>query len=152
MMRYFLLLSFAVLMITSCGSGNGDKLPADVVRNPKSATGNENGEKMPAIAFQKMTHDFGRLIMGEKVSYAFKFTNTGSADLMITNVSTSCGCTVPTYTNKPIKPGDQGILTVSFDSSNRKGFQNKTITVVTNTQPNTTVLSIIAMVATPVQN
>jgi len=151
-MRNLLVLFFALLITTSCGSGNGDKLPADMVRNPKSATKSGNGDMMPAIAFEQKTHDFGRLIMGEKVSYAFKFTNSGSSDLIITNVSTSCGCTVPTYTSKPVKPGEQGILSVSFDSNNRKGFQNKTITVVTNTQPNTTTLSIKAMVATPGQN
>ena len=123
-----------------------------MVKNPKSATKNESSEKMPAISFEKETHDFGRLIMGEKVSYSFKFRNTGSADLIISDVSTSCGCTVPTYTKKPVKPGEQGILTVTFDSNNRKGFQNKTITVITNTQPNTKVLSIKAMVAEPGQN
>lgn len=126
-----------------------DRLPADLVRNPRSATGNESEVKMPVISFDKTSHDFGRIIMGEKVSHTFRFTNTGQADLIISHVSSSCGCTVPTYTNQPVKPGETGTITVTFDSQNRKGFQHKTVTVMTNTQPNTTTLSIKAMVLTP---
>lgn len=118
---------------------------------PKTASGEDEGVKMPVIAFEKQTHDFGRLVMGEKVSYTFRFTNIGEADLIISHVSTNCGCTVPEYTKEPVKPGETGNLSVTFDSKNRKGFQNKTITVITNTQPNSSELNITAMVAIPVQ-
>ncbi|HNY60084.1 MAG TPA: DUF1573 domain-containing protein [Bacteroidales bacterium] len=150
-MRAFLFFSILLFAVTACGYRHGDKLPVDMVKNPKTASGEDEGVKMPVIAFEKQTHDFGRLVMGEKVSYTFRFTNIGEADLIISHVSTNCGCTVPEYTKEPVKPGETGNLSVTFDSKNRKGFQNKTITVITNTQPNSSELNITAMVATPVQ-
>lgn len=141
---------FVLLVLSvACNRGGGDQLPGDLVRNPKSAVESGSEKKLAAITFENDTHDFGRIIQGEKISYAFKYTNTGNADLIISKVSASCGCTVPTYTREPVKPGGTGVISVAFDSNNRKGFQHKTITVMTNTIPNTTVLNIKAMVVTP---
>ena len=138
----FILLGF--ILLGSC-SGNSDKLPADIVSNPNSASGNLN-IPMPVIEFEKDIHDFGKVIQGEKVSYGFKFKNTGNADLLIAQVSTTCGCTVPKYPKKAIKPGEEEIINVMFDSEGKKGIQNKSITVVTNCQPSNMVIRIKAMV------
>lgn len=146
---------FSILLLifsVACNQAGNDKLPSDLVRNPKSASDQNSGQQTPAISFEKDTHDFGRIILGEKVTYSFKFTNTGQADLIISNVSSSCGCTVPTFTKTPLKAGEKGIISVTFDSENRKGFQHKTITVLTNTVPNSTTLNIKAMVVTPERN
>lgn len=143
---------FSILLLifsVACNQAGNDKLPSDLVRNPKSASDQNSGQQTPAISFEKDTHDYGRIILGEKVTYSFKFTNTGQADLIISNVSSSCGCTVPTFTKTPVKAGEKGIISVTFDSENRKGFQHKTITVLTNTVPNSTTLNIKAMVVTP---
>ena len=94
-------------------------------------------------------HDFGKVIQGEKVSFGFKFKNTGNADLVIAQVNSSCGCTVPKFPKTPVKPGDESVITVMFDSQDRKGVQNKTITVASNCQPSNSVIRIKAMVIVP---
>ncbi|HMM12900.1 MAG TPA: DUF1573 domain-containing protein [Bacteroidales bacterium] len=148
--KTFLSISFIIFLATgliSCGQGGGT-LPSDLVRNPKSAGGEQN-ISMPEITFAKTEHDFGRLIQGEQVVYVFKFTNTGSSDLLVSKVSASCGCTASKYTREPVKPGSEGKIEVTFDSNGQRGIQNKTITVLTNGKPQTTVLRIKAQVVTP---
>jgi hypothetical protein len=117
-----------------------------VVFNPNSASGNENKDLLPVIKFDESEHDFGRILEGETVSYEFAFTNTGKSDLLIADVSTSCGCTVPSYPKAPLRPGEKGIVKVTFNSQGRRGYQTKNVIVVSNTQPNTTILKIKAQV------
>ncbi|HAH57481.1 MAG TPA: DUF1573 domain-containing protein [Bacteroidales bacterium] len=104
---------------------------------------------MPFMEFEQDFHDFGKLIQGEKVSYGFKFTNTGKTDLIISKVSSSCGCTVPDYPKTPIRPGETKKIDVKFDTENRRGFQNKTVTIVSNAQPSTKVIRIKAQIVLP---
>lgn len=141
-----------ILLLISCngGSNPGEQyLPADVVTNPNTAEGNSNTGKLPVLTFEEMEHDFGKIIEGESVSYNFKFKNTGKTDLVIADVSTSCGCTVPSYPKTAIRPGDEGVLKIAFNSQGRRGFQTKNIVVVANTQPNITNLRIKAQVVSP---
>jgi hypothetical protein len=114
-----------------------------------SASVSQDEEELPKISFSTDTHEFGKLVQGEKVSYAFKFTNSGKSDLRIIKVTSSCGCTVTSYPEKPIKPGESSKIDVKFDSQNRRGYQNKTITVLSNTHPNATTLRISAQVMLP---
>jgi hypothetical protein len=137
-----------LVVLISCSGDGSRKLPADIVSNPNSASG-KSEDGLPMIAFEKDVHDFGKVIQGEKVSFGFKFKNTGKADLIIAQVNTSCGCTVPKFPKTPIKPGEENVITVMFDSQDRKGVQNKTITVVSNCQPSNTVIRIKAMVIVP---
>jgi len=137
----------SILIFVSC-SNNSDKLPADLVKNPKTASGNQDFG-VPVITFQHTEHDFGRIIQGEKVSYSYKFTNTGKSDLLISKVSASCGCTASKYTKEPVKPGKEGKIEVTFDSNGQRGMVNKTVTVMTNTQPQSTILRLKAQVVTP---
>lgn len=149
-MKHFLKIFLTILLIfsmTSCEQNN-NKIPTDVVKNPKSATGDQN-VGMPEITFTKLEHDFGRLIQGEQVVYVFKFTNTGKSDLLISKVSASCGCTASKYTRDPVKPGKEGKVEVTFDSNGQRGIQNKTITVLTNGRPQSVVLRVKAQVVTP---
>jgi hypothetical protein len=104
---------------------------------------------LPIMTFDETLHDFGTVIEGETVTYNFKFTNTGKIDLIIASVSATCGCTATKYTREPIAPGKTGVITVTFDSRRRGGFQNKTITVAANTQPSKTILRIKAQVVSP---
>jgi hypothetical protein len=106
-------------------------------------------DELPVISFDTDEHDFGRIIQGEVVTYAFKFQNTGKSDLLIASVGTSCGCTVSKYSREPVRPGEQGTVQVTFDSEGRKGVQNKTITVLSNAQPNRYLLYIKAKVVNP---
>jgi hypothetical protein len=139
-----------IVWMTGLLACNGDqgKIPADVVKNPISASGDQQND-LPVIVFDKSEHDFGKLIQGEKVTYNFKFKNEGQSDLVISQVHSSCGCTVPDYPREPIKPGDTGLIKVTFDSAGRSGIQNKTVTIVSNCQPNKTLVRIKAKVINP---
>ncbi len=138
----------SALALVSC-SGEQPKVPADVVNIPNTASGEADKDQLPVIEFAKLEHDFGKVIQGEVVSYAFKFKNTGKSDLVIANISTSCGCTASEYPKTPVKPGEEQTIVVSFNSAGRTGFQSKTLEVAANTQPSNTVLSINAMVFIP---
>jgi len=94
-----------------------------------------------AVKFVSMEHDFGQVKEGEKVTHVFELLNTGKADLLIQSVNPSCGCTAPKYDKKPIRPGRKGTIEVAFDTKGRPGKQHKTVTVITNTEPNSTILS-----------
>ncbi|HRW62058.1 MAG TPA: DUF1573 domain-containing protein [Bacteroidales bacterium] len=86
----------------------------------------------PRIAFDTTFHDFGNLIQGEKAAFTFKFKNTGQGELVINDVFSSCGCTVPNFSKDPVKNGDEGKIEIIFDSEGRNGSQYKSITVKTN--------------------
>ncbi len=142
----------AMLIFSGCKSGgqNGEEtIPADLVNNPNSASGEADKSALPIIQFEEMEHDFGRIIEGETVSYSFNFKNSGKSDLIIADVSTSCGCAVPSYSKTPIRPGESGNIKVSFNSNGKRGYQSKNILVAANTQPNTTLIRIKAQVVNP---
>jgi hypothetical protein len=85
------------------------------------------------ISFEKKTHDFGDIFQGDKVEETFKFTNTGTEPLIITNVQVTCGCTTPKgWPRDPIMPGGKGEITVAFNSAGKSGRQNKVVTIVSN--------------------
>jgi len=153
MKKYTLILILAIgLIFQSCDNNNSDKVSTGIVNNSKSATNSSEDGSMPKILFEETEHDFGNMIQGERVIYGFHFTNTGGSNLLITHVSTSCGCTVGDYPKNPIAPGESGIIEVTFDSHKRKGYQNKTITVLANTNPNATTLRIKTKIILPEQN
>ena len=91
-------------------------------------------EDYPIMNFEETEYHFGNISQGSIVEHSFKFTNTGNADLVITNAKGSCGCTVPNYPKEPIAPGESGEINVKFDSKNRSGSQYKTVTLTTNTE------------------
>lgn len=84
------------------------------------------------ITFTEYDHNFGMVKEGEKVGCIFTFTNTGTSDLVIKSASTSCGCTVPKYSRKPVHPGESGTLEVVFNTSGINGYQIKSISVNSN--------------------
>lgn len=96
------------------------------------------------ISFQEYEHNFGKVAEGEKVSYNFVFTNSGTGKLVILSATTSCGCTVPKYDTNPIAPGGKGNLEVVFDTSGRNGMQTKIITVRSNAVKREVLLKITA--------
>jgi hypothetical protein len=142
-----LTLFFVMLLGSGCGdkSNQGDEapLPADLITNPGSASGNTAGA---IIEFVSLEHDFGIIKDGEKVFWNFRFKNTGNAPLLINRVKADCGCTVPDYPRSPIAPGEEGKIKVTFDSKGRMGRQIKQVTVLSNSQRPTNVLTIKAIV------
>ena len=100
----------------------------------------------PIIKFEKDLYDFGVITAGETVHYDFKFKNTGKSPLIITNASATCGCTIPEYPTKPIKPGEEGVIKVVFNSLGKVGIQDKVVTITSNANPVTTNVHIVGEV------
>jgi len=97
---------------------------------------------LSGISFAKSEHNFGSITQGERVKTKFTFTNSGTENLVITNATGSCGCTVPEYPKEPIAPGKTGEILVEFNSEGKEGEQAKTVTVEANTEPRQTVLTV----------
>ncbi|MBX2895876.1 MAG: DUF1573 domain-containing protein [Cyclobacteriaceae bacterium] len=101
----------------------------------------------PVISWEKLSHEFGEIVQGEKIEHTFKFKNTGTAALVITNVEVTCGCTVPKgWPRDPIMPGEKGEITVAFNSAGKIGRQNKVVTITSNSVGSTNQVMIVANV------
>jgi len=98
-------------------------------------------EKAAKIEFKSETVDYGEVAKGADGVRVFEFTNTGDAPLIITKVSSSCGCTIPKKPEDPILPGKTGEIQVKYDT-NRVGPIRKAITVISNSDTPTKVLKI----------
>jgi hypothetical protein len=96
------------------------------------------------MAFGELDHDFGSIDQDTDNKKVFTFTNTGSMPLVIESAKGSCGCTVPSYPKEPIAPGATGEIEVVYKPGKQKGVQNKTVTLVANTEPSSTILKIKA--------
>jgi len=124
-------------------------LSTDIIDNPTTANENVDESKLPHFEFVEEVKEFGTISQGEIVSTSFKFKNVGQSDLIISSAQGSCGCTVPEWPKEPIKPGEEGVINVKFDSNGKQGMQNKTVTLVANTIPNTMVIAIKGEVLAP---
>jgi hypothetical protein len=100
-------------------------------------------QSKPEAKFDKTQHDFGSIKeeLGA-VTTMFEFTNVGTSPLIIQRVSTSCGCTTPSYPHEPVLPGKKGVITVKYSTVARPGSFNKTIAVYTNVPDTVYVLTI----------
>jgi len=148
MKKSFLILVAALTIFSGCNNSSEEQVDASVVNNPNTATADANA-KLPKIKFTEERFDFGEITQGEKVEHTFEFTNTGDADLIITSAKGSCGCTVPEWPKKPIKPGEKGVIDVVFNSEGKSGKQHKKVTVVANTQPSTSEFVITGHIIVP---
>ena len=100
------------------------------------------------IEFETKEFNFGNLEINDNGKYSFKFTNVGNTPVVINQVKTSCGCTVPSWSKKPIKPGKPGEISILYDTSH-PGMFNKSITVYFNGKDSPTELIIKGTVAYP---
>ncbi len=87
---------------------------------------------VPVLAFTESEFDFGDITQGDKVTHVFSFKNEGSVPLLISNVQTTCGCTVPEWPKTPIAPGAESEIKATFNSAGKMGQQNKVITIHSN--------------------
>lgn len=113
------------------------------------AQGSEDSNEVAQIKFSKTEHIFGDIIQGDSVQTIFKFTNTGTAPLVLTNVSVTCGCTAPYWPREAIMPGDEGEIRVKFRSAGKSGAQNKVITIYSNAANNPERVKIVTNVLKP---
>ncbi|HRI01030.1 MAG TPA: DUF1573 domain-containing protein [Saprospiraceae bacterium] len=168
-MKNFRIFGFAVVLaifaLTACkndkAASTTDAAAATATPTPNPADPNaqiQTGEATPpaptgpttSVEFETMVHDWGELKEGDHMKYAFKFKNTGSEPLVISDAKGSCGCTVPDWPREPIAPGASGEIKVEFDSKGKGSEdgskQTKKVTVTANTNPTQTYLTITGVV------
>jgi hypothetical protein len=119
-------------------------LVSAVAANAQAATSG------PVMSFDKeiTTIDYGTIEKGGDPIRKFKFTNTGNEPLIIKSAKGSCGCTVPTYPQEPIMPGESANIDVRYDTQ-RVGMFTKTVTLTTNETSDTHTLTIKGEVKAP---
>ena len=126
--------------------GNTEVSP-ELMENPATAADpTKKPEAYAVMTFKTMEHNFGDILENQKVETTYEFTNTGKVDLLISNCSAMCGCTVPDWPREPIKPGEKGSIKVVFDSAGKSGTNNKIVTVYANIESKTLELKFSANV------
>ena len=163
-MRNIFILS--ILYIFSFGCNNAsNKIQENNTENINSnikPTSNQTDSKINAqiidnggaAAFEFLNEggtvwNFGEINQGESPEFTFLFKNNGNEPMIISNAKGSCGCTVPVWPKEPIPPGETGEISVKFNSKNKQGAQNKTVTLTANTTPPTTKLRVTGQINVP---
>ncbi len=114
-----------------------------------SSLGEEDLKNAPVVEFDSNSFNFGDIKQGDKVEHTFTLKNTGKRDLIIRRISSSCGCTAVTPEKTVIAQNEGAPLKVVFNSTGKRGRQNKSITVITNDPKNpTTILRISSNIQT----
>ena len=133
-----------VMVFTSCRDNATSKIEEANVT--AAAERDANALKFPVIEFNETEHDFGTIERNANVETVFSYKNTGDAPLVITDIKTSCGCTVPEdWSKEPLAPGETNKFTVKFNGSGANKV-SKTITVSANTEKGSEVIKITAFV------
>ena len=136
--------AFFLIVFNACQDNGAKKINNSTSNTPSAPIDASTG---PIMTFEKSSHDFGTINEGDQVTTKFSFTNTGNSDLIIVDARGSCGCTVPEYPkNTPIAPGQSQTITVNFDSNNKPGIQQKSVTLSANTSSGREMLRIKANV------
>ena len=102
-------------------------------------------EMKPEISFEKTVIDYGTVNKGDNGIREFVFRNSGNAPLIISNVKSTCGCTIPKKPEKPILPGESEKIQVKYDTK-RVGFIRKSISVTSNASNPNVILKITGQV------
>jgi len=134
-MRRTSLWSLALAGLILSGLSSCDRGPAEGKQAQEQTI--PDSEK-PMLVFEDTLFRFGTIREGEEVSHDFPFTNTGKSDLLISNASASCGCTVPEWPKEPIPPGGKGVIKATFNSDGKQGKQSKKVVITANTNPQLT--------------
>lgn len=90
-----------------------------------------NAQEIKITNYENNTVDYGNVNKGSNGKRIIKIQNVGDKPLIISNINTSCGCTVPQWTTEPIAPGKKGEITVTYNTSNLGRF-SRTITISSN--------------------
>lgn len=122
------------LALALCLAAAGNAQAEQPTKRTVTVTSRATDEKAAEIQFESETHNFGTFSEQDPVvKCTFKFTNTGTAPLIIHQAIASCGCTVPTFTKSPIAPGQSGAIEVTYNGKGKyQGHFKKVITVRSN--------------------
>lgn len=136
--------ALCLMAFVSCKDDATSKIKDENVA--EAAKRDANSTKFPVLEFDKKEHDFGELEARTNVETVFSYKNTGVAPLVITNISSSCGCTIPKdWSREPLSPGETGQFTVKFNGTG-SGNVSKSVTVTANTEKGREIVKIKAFV------
>ena len=122
---------FAILLIVAALGALG--FAGATAKNKKGSSASDG---VASIQFATKTFDFGVIReKGGPVSHEFEFVNKGDGNLLILKATAECGCTRPSYPEKPVPPGKSGKLKVTYNPAGRPGGFDKVVTVTTNGNP-----------------
>lgn len=135
MKKVLLILSIAVAIV-ACKSEDKKSSEAPKISQEELNKIVNDTASFTSITWLDSTYlDLGKVKEGKMVEVAFRFKNSGDKPLVISNVSASCGCTVPEKPEQAFAPGEEGSIKAKFDSQGRKGENLKHVTVIANTNP-----------------
>ena len=146
MMKKVILGLSALCMVafTSCKDDASSKVKSENVT--QAAERDAVTVEFPVLTFEKTEHDFGEIENGTPVETVFSYTNTGKGPLVITDIKSTCGCTVPQdWSKEPLNPGETSQFTVKFNGKG-KNKVSKTVTVTANTEKGKETVKITAFV------
>lgn len=136
--------TLCLVAFTSCKENVAKKIEASNVA--AAAARDASSTKFPVLEFDKKEHDFGEIEKGKPVETVFSYSNTGDAPLVITEIKSTCGCTVPQdWSREPLAPGKSGKFTVKFNGSGSNKV-TKSINITANTEKGTESVKITAFV------
>ena len=136
--------TLCLIAFTSCKENVAQKIEESNIA--AAAERDATASKFPVIEFDKKEHDFGEIEKNTPVETSFTYTNTGDAPLVITDIKSTCGCTVPQdWSREPLAPGNSGKFSVKFNGSGANKV-TKSINITANTEKGTESVKITAFV------
>ncbi|MFD0931279.1 DUF1573 domain-containing protein [Psychroflexus salinarum] len=138
------LVALVTLSLTACNNKASEKV--DESKKEIAEERDSKTQAYPVMEFEEKEFDFGTVEEGEVVEHTFAFTNTGDAPLIVSDATSSCGCTVPTWTKEAIAPGEKGEMLVKFNTRGKPNQQMKAVRITANTESGRETLRIKAFV------
>jgi hypothetical protein len=135
--------ALCMVAFTSCKEDAASKIKSENVA--VAAERDANAGDFAVLSLDKKEHDFGTIANGTPVQTIFKYTNTGNSMLVVSNIKSTCGCTVPSNYTKEVQPGETGEFTVKFNGKG-SGKVTKSLTMITNTEKGQEPVKITAFV------
>jgi hypothetical protein len=135
-MKYFFSTLLIAGVLVACNSNDAQTTQAKLDSTKRAAILNAANDSANFTQIQwidSLNQQLGKVKEGSVVEVTWKFKNSGTKPLIVSNVSASCGCTVAEKPEEPIAPGSEGVIKAKFDSKDRQGTQNKEVYVLANT-------------------
>jgi hypothetical protein len=134
-MKKFLIIIAAALSLAACKSG--DKKAENTLSQEEKEKALADTSNYTTLQWiDATTKDLGKLVHDQTIEFSFRFRNTGSKNLVFENVWAQCGCTIPDKPEKPVAPGEEGVLKAKYNGSG-SGVINKAIYIKANIKPDT---------------
>jgi hypothetical protein len=134
-MKYLFILLLGSAVLASCGSSDTDATNNDEAQHDALVKAANDTANYTSIEWLDSTSQhLGKVNEGQVVEISWRFKNTGTKPLIITNATASCGCTVAEKPEAPVAPGAESTIKAKFDSHGRLGPQNKEVYVQANTR------------------